>query len=98
SVNAQAFAKWAPEKKPEVTLSVNMPKGQVEQAFEQPIKVGWESFNFKAALAKDKLDAEWLFDVKDNGDLSGKVSLLNVSSEKPTIDGKVALSTFHLDF
>lgn len=98
SVNAQAFAKWAPEKKPEVTLSVNMPKGQVEQALEQPIKVGWESFNFKAALAKDKLDAEWLFDVKDNGDLSGKVSLLNVSSEKPTIDGKVSLSTFHLDF
>ncbi|MDW1951592.1 translocation/assembly module TamB, partial [Vibrio sp. 812(2023)] len=48
--------------------------------------------------AKDKLDAEWLFDVKDNGDLSGKISLLNVSSEKPTIDGKVALSTFHLDF
>ncbi|MGI2992998.1 autotransporter assembly complex protein TamB [Vibrio alginolyticus] len=98
SVNAQAFAKWAPEKKPEVTLSINMPKGQVEQALEQPIKVGWESFNFKAALAKDKLDAEWLFDVKDNGDLSGKVSLLNVSSEKPTIDGKVSLSTFHLDF
>ncbi|ELA6589669.1 translocation/assembly module TamB [Vibrio alginolyticus] len=98
SVNAQAFAKWAPEKKPEVTLSVNMPKGQVEQALEQPIKVGWESFNFKAALAKDKLDAEWLFDVKDNGDLSGKVSLLNVSTEKPTIDGKVSLSTFHLDF
>lgn len=98
SVNAQAFAKWAPEKKPEVTLSVNMPKGQVEQVLEQPIKVGWDSFSFKAALAKDKLDAEWLFDVKDNGDLSGKVSLLNVSSEKPTIDGKVALSTFHLDF
>lgn len=98
SVNAQAFAKWAPEKKPEVTLSVNMPKGQVEQALEQPIKVGWDSFSFKAALAKDKLDAEWLFDVKDNGDLSGKVSLLNVSSENPTIDGKVALSTFHLDF
>ncbi len=98
SVNAQVFAKWAPEKKPEVTLSVNMPKGQVEQALEQPIKVGWESFNFKAALAKDKLNAEWLFDVKDNGDLSGKVSLLNVSSEKPTIDGKVSLSTFHLDF
>ena len=98
SVNAQAFAKWAPEKKPEVTLSVNMPKGQVEQALEQPIKVGWDSFSFKAALAKDKLDAEWLFDVKDNGDLSGKVSLLNVSSEKPTIDGKVSLSTFHLDF
>ena len=98
SVNAQAFAKWAPEKKPEVTLSVNMPKGQVEQALEQPIKVGWESFNFKAALAKDKLDAEWLFDVKDNGDLSGKVSLLNVSTEKPTIDGKVSLSTFHVDF
>ncbi|MCQ8156470.1 hypothetical protein NP570_24740, partial [Vibrio parahaemolyticus] len=52
----------------------------------------------KASLAKDKLEAECLLDEKDNGDLSGKVSLLNVSTEKPTIDGKVALSTNHLDF
>ncbi|HHX8463999.1 TPA: autotransporter assembly complex protein TamB [Vibrio diabolicus] len=98
SVNAQATAKWAPEMKPEVTVNVDMPKGQVEQALEQPITLGWESFSFKAALAKDKLDAEWLFDVRDNGDLSGQVSLVDVTSEQPEIDGKVSLSTFHLDF
>ncbi|HGY9613897.1 translocation/assembly module TamB domain-containing protein [Vibrio harveyi] len=98
SVNANAFAKWAPDMKPEVTVNVDMPKGQVEQTLEQPVKVGWESVSFKAKLAQDKLDAEWLLDVTDNGDLSGKVALNDVSSEKPTIDGKVSLSTFHLDF
>ncbi|MGR4989652.1 translocation/assembly module TamB domain-containing protein [Vibrio rotiferianus] len=98
SVNANAFAKWAPDMKPEVMVNVDMPKGQVEQALEQPIKVGWESVTVKAKLAQDKLDAEWLLDVTDNGDLSGKVSLNDVSSDKPTIDGKVSLSTFHLDF
>lgn len=98
SVNANAFAKWAPDMKPEVTVNVDMPKGQVEQTLEQPIKVGWESVSLKAKLAQDKLDAEWLLDVTDNGDLSGKVALNDVSSEKPTIDGKVSLSTFHLDF
>lgn len=30
--------------------------------------------------------------------MSGKVALNDVSSEKPTINGKVSLSTFHLDF
>lgn len=98
SVNANAFAKWAPNIKPEVALDVRMPKGYVEQVLEQPIKVGWDSVTLKANLAQDKLDAEWLLDVKDNGDLSGKVSLSKVSSEQPTIDGNVSLSTFHLDF
>jgi translocation and assembly module TamB len=98
SVNAQAFAKWAPNMKPEVTLNVDMPQGQVKQALEQPITVGWESISFKAALAKDKLDAQWFVDVADNGDLSGNVSLINVSSQAPEIAGNVSLSTLHLDF
>nr|WP_321459083.1 translocation/assembly module TamB domain-containing protein [uncultured Vibrio sp.] len=98
SVNAQAFAKWAPNMKPEVTLNVDMPQGKVEQALEQPIKVGWDSVSFTAALAKDKLDAQWLVDVSDNGDIGGKVSLLNVSAETPEIAGNVSLSMFHLDF
>ncbi|MGR5538493.1 translocation/assembly module TamB domain-containing protein [Vibrio campbellii] len=98
SVNANAFAKWASDNKPEVTLNVEMPKGQVEQTLEQPIQIGWNSVSLKATLAKDKLDAEWLLDVTDNGDLSGKVSLNDVSSENPTIGGKISLSTFNLDF
>ncbi|EDP58348.1 translocation/assembly module TamB domain-containing protein [Vibrio sp. AND4] len=97
-VNADAYAKWAPDMKPEVAVNVEMPKGQVEQALEQPIKVGWDRVNLKANLAQDKLNAEWSLDVTDNGDLSGKVSLNDVSSESPTIDGNVSLSTFHLDF
>ncbi len=98
SVNAQAIAKWAPNMKPEVALDVVLPKGQVEQALEQPITLGWETITLKAVLAKDKLDTQWLIDVADNGDLSGKVSLLNVTSKNPKIAGNVSLSTLHLDF
>lgn len=98
SLNANAFAKWAPNIKPEVTLDVELPKGHVEQVLEQPIKVGWDSVNLQAKLAEDKLDAKWLLDVTDNGDLSGQVELNDVSSDSPTIDGKVLLSTFNLDF
>lgn len=98
SVSALAVAKWAPDIKPEVTLDVEMPKGQAEQTLEQPVTVGWESVSLKAALSKDKLDAQWLIDVTDNGDLSGDVSLNNVSSESPQIAGTVSLSTLHLDF
>ncbi|CAM2961615.1 autotransporter assembly complex protein TamB [Vibrio mytili] len=98
SVNAQAEAKWAPGMKPQATVNVQMPSGHVEQTLEEPVRLEWESFDFKAALAKDQLDMEWLLDVTRNGDLSGDVSLMNVSAETPTMKGNVSLSTFHLDF
>ncbi len=98
SVNAQAIAKWTPNRKPEVTLDVDMPTGQVEQTLVEPVTVGWERVSMKAALANDKLNAQWFLDVADNGDLSGNVSLIDVSSESPQITGNVSLSALHLDF
>ncbi|MDF2153205.1 translocation/assembly module TamB domain-containing protein [Vibrio sp. CAU 1672] len=97
-VNAQLFARWAAKALPEVTLSLQLPPGQVEQALEQPIGLGWDSVEVNANLAQDTLQADWLLDVTDNGDLSGNVTLEAVSSEQPLIDGKLALSTFKLDF
>ncbi|WP_418641779.1 translocation/assembly module TamB domain-containing protein [Vibrio chaetopteri] len=98
SANITAWAKWAPETFPQVKLDVALPKGTVTQNLETPLVVGWESVSVKANLADDKLDASWLIDVTDNGDLSGKVTLPNVLAEQKTIDGELNLSTFNLDF
>ncbi|MGR5096415.1 translocation/assembly module TamB domain-containing protein [Vibrio maritimus] len=98
SANITAWAKWAPDASPEVKLDVALPKGKVTQNIETPLVIGWEQVSVKANLAEDKLDASWLIDVTDNGDLSGKVTLPNVLAENKTIDGELNLSTFNLDF
>ncbi|MCW8348792.1 translocation/assembly module TamB [Vibrio sp. ZSDZ65] len=98
SASATIWAKWAPEVSPEVKVDVRLPKGQVTQELEIPLVVGWESIELKANLANDQLDASWLLDVTDNGDLSGKVTLPNVLEEDKQIEGELNLSTFNLDF
>ncbi|MFA0441554.1 hypothetical protein BCU70_11645 [Vibrio sp. 10N.286.49.C2] len=98
TVNATVWAKWAPDVSPELKLDVNIPKGQVTQKLESPLVLGWESIQLKADLANDELNASWLLDVTDNGDLSGKVTLPDVLAEDKQIDGELDLTTFNLDF
>ena len=60
--------------------------------------MGWESIKLNAVLKQDRLDADWLIDVRDNGDISGKATIPNVLVDDKQIDGKLQLSTFTLDF
>ncbi|MGF1844834.1 translocation/assembly module TamB [Vibrio clamense] len=97
-VNATAWAKWAPEKAPELTVEVEMPKGQVTQTLEQPIVVGWDSIGLQMALKDNQLQAKWLLDMTDNGDISGHLALPDVQAEDKLVDAELNLSTFNLDF
>ncbi|WP_237483548.1 autotransporter assembly complex protein TamB [Vibrio hippocampi] len=97
-VNAKAWAKWAPESKPEASVKVEMPKGNVTQSLEVPLVVGWEKVEVDAKLTNDKLQAKWLIDVTDNGDLLGNIELPDVLSEQRKIDGQIELTRFNLDF
>ncbi|PMN30127.1 hypothetical protein BCT35_01835 [Vibrio lentus] len=97
-VNATAHAKWSEQGEPEVTVSVDMPKGQVVQQVGEPITLGWESVALNAQLKDNKLDADFKLDVSDNGDLSGTVSLPDILAEDKMVDAAIKLTTFHLDF
>ncbi|WP_394146057.1 autotransporter assembly complex protein TamB [Vibrio atypicus] len=96
--NADVWAKWDGANSPEVKASVELPSGQVTQKLDQPLQVGWESIKLNAVLKQDRLDADWLIDVRDNGDISGKATIPNVLVDDKQIDGKLQLSTFTLDF
>ncbi|RTZ14287.1 translocation/assembly module TamB [Vibrio aquaticus] len=96
--NAKVWAKWSPELPPQLKASIDLPKGQVIQKLEQPITLGWESITLNAELAENKLQADWLFDITDNGDVSGKVTIPDVLVDDKQIDGQLKLSTFNLDF
>ncbi|KJY82019.1 hypothetical protein TW81_15135 [Vibrio galatheae] len=97
-VGAKVWAKWGQDIAPHLTANVVLPKGQVTQQLEQPLKIGWEGVTVNAELADNKLHADWLLDVTDNGDVSGNATIPDVLSEDKKIDGRLKLSTFNLDF
>ncbi|MGF1911186.1 translocation/assembly module TamB [Vibrio kasasachensis] len=97
-VNGSVWAKWTPNAPPELKASITMPKGQVTQLLEQPLVFGWESVKLNANIANGKLNADWLFDVTDNGDVSGELTIPNIQAEDKQIEGRFTLGSFNLDF
>ncbi|GEM74317.1 autotransporter assembly complex protein TamB [Vibrio sagamiensis] len=98
ALDADIYAKWAPETKPELNAIITIPEGKVVQKLDEPITIKWNEINLKAKLAEDKLTTKWLLDVTDNGAISGDLMLNNVSTDDATIGGQVSVSTFNLDF
>ncbi len=96
--NATIWAKWSPNEPPQAKVALTMPKGKVTQQGDTPIALGWESVSLSANVAQGQLDANWLVDVTDNGDLSGSVSIPDVQAKEPVLDARLALGTFNLDF
>ncbi|MGD8111978.1 autotransporter assembly complex protein TamB [Vibrio sp. TRT 17S01] len=96
--DAHVWAKWAPKTAPQLKFDLTLPKGSVTQKLEPNVTFGWESVTLDANLANNKLEAKWLFDVTDNGDVSGHITIPNVQVEDKQIDGRLKLSTFNLDF
>ncbi|UUM30884.1 autotransporter assembly complex protein TamB [Vibrio japonicus] len=96
--NANVWAKWEAGKSPEAKVEVRLPSGGVSQKLPQTVDIGWDKITLDANLAGDRLDANWLIDVTDNGDFSGQVTLPNVLSTEQTLDGQIKLTTFNLDF
>tara|TARA_Y100001956_G_scaffold45192_1_gene43990 strand:+ start:4404 stop:8153 length:3750 start_codon:yes stop_codon:yes gene_type:complete len=97
-VNADLWAKWSEEGSPELKATISLPKGDVTQKLDTPLNVGWEAIELNANLKQDRLDADWLIDIRDNGDISGRATIPNVAVEDKQIEGKLNLSTFNLDF
>lgn len=96
--DSKLWAKWGDNQPPQLKAKIELAKGEVVQKLEQPLELGWESVTLKAQLADNKLSAEWLLDVTDNGDVSGSATIPDVLSEDKQIDGRLKLTTFNLDF
>ncbi len=96
--NSHVTAKWSPEASPSVEASIQLPEGGVELLGEAPVQLGWNRMEVTASLKDDNLNAQWLLDFKDNGDISGQAVIPNVLEEDKTIDGNLTLTTFRLGF
>ncbi|MCK6263091.1 translocation/assembly module TamB [Vibrio sp. ZSDE26] len=97
-VNAQANAKWGEKALPEVSVQVQMPAGQVTSLPNAPLSVGWDSVSVNARLADNQLEANWLLDLTDNGELSGDVIIPNIDDPDKQIEGDIRISKIALAF
>lgn len=96
--DAQVTAKWGVDNPPEVIAKIELGQGQVSQQLEQALEIGWQSVTFNAQLADNKLQANWLLDITDNGDVAGHATIPDVLVDDKQIDAGLQLTTFNLDF
>ena len=95
--NAEAWASWGPNKKPDAEFKVSLPKGKLTQQIEQPIVLAWESIVLSAQLHKDSLAVDWLFDLADNGDIKGNLKVPDVQATHQGLDAQIILDNINLD-
>ncbi|WP_032468147.1 autotransporter assembly complex protein TamB [Vibrio sp. RC586] len=97
-LDGQVWAKWSPKAAPQLKANLALSQGQVTQKLDKSITLGWDKAQFSAEIAKNQLQASWLLDVTDNGDLSGNIKIADVRAEQKTMLGSLNLTTFNLDF
>ncbi|MBC7001771.1 translocation/assembly module TamB [Photobacterium sp. BZF1] len=100
SAGAQAEVAWAPKSAPYVKASVTLPAGSVTQQEDpdlEPVTVGWDKVTINAEVKQDTLNADWLFAIRNNGDLSGRAKVTPLSGEQQ-LDANLKLDRFMLGF
>ncbi|PAR28784.1 autotransporter assembly complex protein TamB [Vibrio metoecus] len=97
-LNGQVWAKWAPKAAPQLKANLVLTPGHITQKLEKSVTFGWDKAQFSAELAKKQLQASWLLDATDNGDLTGNIKIADVRAEQKTMLGAINLTTFNFDF
>lgn len=97
-LNAHLWAKWSPESSPQANIALQLPAGQVQQTLDQPIILAWDNIEMNAQLDDNRLKADWQLNITDNGDLSGQITIPDVTKEEKQLDAAIKLTPFNIDF
>lgn len=84
-LGANLEATWAPESSPYVKAKVALPAGEVSHQDDvdaKALKVGWDQVTVNAELKQDVLNANWLIGLKNNGDVSGRARVTQLTGEQ----------------
>lgn len=98
ALEADATVSWNANTPPQLEASLRMPPGYVEQQAGETLHLGWDQVALNASLQGNKLQGDWQLDVTDNGDISGNISIADVTSQERQMEGALQLSRFNLDF
>lgn len=100
AVGANMEATWAPKASPYVKAQIRLPAGSVTQQDDPespPLTVGWDKVNVNAEMKQDALNADWLIAVKDNGDISGRALVTQLTGEQQ-LEANLKIDRFKLGF
>ncbi|MCW8330286.1 translocation/assembly module TamB [Photobacterium sp. SDRW27] len=99
-VGANMEATWAPEASPYVKAQILLSSGGVTQQEAEDVpalSVGWDEITLNAEMKQDTLNADWLIAVKDNGDISGRAKVSQLTGEQQ-LEAKLNIDRFMLGF
>ncbi|UTV27463.1 autotransporter assembly complex protein TamB [Photobacterium atrarenae] len=100
ALGANVEATWAPEATPYVKAQVLLPSGSVVKQDDpeaEPMKVGWDRVTLNAELKRNVLRSEWAIAIRDNGDISGRARITELTGEQQ-LDARVQIDRFTLGF
>jgi len=98
SANAKIDAQWDAHLEPKIDALIQLPKGKVTQNLSQPMIFGWDKINIKAKLYDHQLSSNYLIDVTNNGDIFGDLTIDNIGSVHPKMQGNMKITPFDLAF
>ncbi|WP_375752396.1 translocation/assembly module TamB domain-containing protein [Vibrio sp. HN007] len=91
AVDVFSSAKWSPDTDPEAKVQVSLSNGKVVQHDEQNVELGWDKITANALLKNNKLSLDWLFDLTDNGVISGDALIPDVKAKEQTLDANLVI-------
>ncbi|WP_407333158.1 translocation/assembly module TamB domain-containing protein [Enterovibrio sp. 27052020O] len=97
ALNANADVAWKPNVLPTVKASVSLGKGQVVEQLDQPFTLGWDKTLLNATLKDNKLNADLLIDVTNNGSISLNALMTNLSGKKRALQSTFDINAINLD-
>lgn len=98
ALNAQLWAKWSPEAPPQVKMALQLPAGHLQQELAAPILFAWDDMVMNAQLANNVLNADWQLNITNNGNLSGQITIPDVTQEDKQLAAAIKLTPFNIDF
>ncbi|MGF1768201.1 translocation/assembly module TamB [Enterovibrio makurazakiensis] len=96
-LDANADVAWQPKALPTVKANITLDKGQIVEQLDQPFTLGWNTSTVNATLKDDKLNADVLIDIANNGSISLNALMTNLKGTKRALQSTFDIDALNLD-
>jgi translocation and assembly module TamB len=95
-LNATVWAKWAPDRSPQLKANIDIPAGVLQQNMDEVLNIGWNAISLDAEIKQDKLNIDWLIDLTENGKVTGDAHIFPMDKKDKSIDGRLGIDAISL--
>ncbi|MCH8536392.1 MAG: translocation/assembly module TamB [Alkalimonas sp.] len=95
---ADAQVGWQSETGPFASLQINSQQGIVGHQFDQPVRLPWSDFSFRADLKDQQLNADWQFKATKQGEIQGQLQLDDITDFEQALSASLSIQQFSFEF